>query len=327
MGYCRDLPGRQGGLRYVSAPMIFRPRMRQLRFNRWAVARLCRRMGIGLVFNASALWHMTAAMPGICSVYDLVDDHASLAGDDRMRPVIDRVIEHECRKSSAVVTISHALVGLIQDRYDRHAHYVPNGVDMGQMAGVSDADVQALRGQWKLQGKFVIGCIGNHGSWSGLGLLIESFRAVQREMPDAVLLIVGPGAEVDRYRSASGEGIVFTGPVPPREVYKYFRMIDVGTLPFDLLPFTENALPIKVLEYGASGKWTLASPLKELKTLNLPGVKFAEHSVAAWAQAMRESRSLGWDAAWTARYADFDWKRIAEGLCGVLEKAREGARA
>ncbi len=323
LGRCLNTPPSGTGIRYVTAPLLYRPRMGRLGFNRRAVEKLCRREGITMILNASAAFHMTAGLEGITSVYDLVDDHLSLAAP-ASRPVIGRVLEHELRNSAAIVTISHALTAMIQEQFGRPSAYVPNGVDFEQMTAVQPGEVEGLRVQLGLGGRFIFGCIGNHGSWSGMKLLLDAFAMVRARMPQAVLLVVGPGAEVDKYRGLADDAIRFTGPVPPAEVYKYFHLIHAGTLPFDLLPFTENALPIKVLEYGASQKWTLATPLKELKTLALPGVQFIEPRADAWAAALLAAPGLKWDRAWDARFRQFDWKSIARTVQQVLTQTREG---
>lgn len=324
MGRCLNEAPPSSSVRYITAPLLYRPRVGRLGFNRRAIEALCRREGVALVLNASAVWHMTANIAGVASVYDLVDDHLSLASP-ASQEVTRRVLSHELAGSNAVVTISHALVEWIAAQHGRKATYVPNGVDFAQMAAVAPADVEALRDRLGLRGRFVIGCIGNHGSWSGMKLLLDAFAAARSQMGDAVLLLVGPGAEVDKYRSQASDAVRFTGAVPPAEIYRYFKLIDVGTLPFDLLPFTENALPIKVLEYGAAGKWTLATPLRELKTLALPGVQFIEPRVDLWAKALVDARGLAWDGG-DARYRQFDWKSIAGTVADVLEQVRGGQR-
>lgn len=321
-GRCSSVRVPSDRLTYVSAPMRFRPLLGRLEYNRRGVAKLCRRLGISRILNASGASHITGGLDGVVSVYDLVDDHVSLASE-RSKPVTETVIEHEMATSDQIVTISHALIDLIREQYDREAHYVPNGVDFDQMAAVSGADVAALRQQLGLEGKYVIGCIGNHGPWSGLGLLIDAFKAIQPKMPDAVLLIVGPGPEVATYGDQASEHIRFTGPVSPQVVSTYFHAIDLGTLSFDLLPFTENALPIKVLEYGAARKLTLATPLKELKTLALPGVMFAPPTVEAWAEALCEARERPWQDTWREAYDQFDWARVAQKVCDAFDLAGE----
>lgn len=317
-GRCRDFNAPGDKLNYVSAPMLFRPAMGRLKFNRWGIQKLCCRYGISRILNASGSYHITGGISGITGVYDMVDDHASLASP-RSKPVTEKVIAHEIDASDAIITISHALIDLISQRYSQQAHYVPNGVDFEQMKNVCRENVSTLRRKLGLEDKYVIGCIGNHGPWSGLGLLIDAFKTIRQRMPDAVLLIVGPGEEVEKYRDQADERIIFTGPVPPSKVSDYFHAIDVGTLSFDLLPFTENALPIKVLEYGAAGKFIIATPLKELKTLALPGVVFVPQNVEAWAEALCEIRSRSWQAEWKLRYEEFDWKRIAQKVCEVFD--------
>lgn len=56
---------------------------------------------------------------------------------------------------------------------------------------------------------FVIGAIGRAERNKGFDLLIEAFRRAQ--LPDAWLVIVGQGDELDALRRSAGERVVFTG--------------------------------------------------------------------------------------------------------------------
>ena len=115
-------------------------------------------------------------------------------------------------------------------------------------------------------------------------------------------------------------------PVSPDEAAAWFHATDIGVLPFEPCPFTHNALPLKVLEYGAARKTVLASPLKELQTLQLPHVRLLPLERQAWAQALLDEAHspTPWEPAWDAVIERYDWPVLFSGLKERLLQRLEG---
>jgi glycosyltransferase involved in cell wall biosynthesis len=88
-----------------------------------------------------------------------------------------------------------------------------------------------LRQHLGLESKFVIGYVGNHGSFTGVDLVVNAFLSVRSRLPDAALLIVGPA---DCWRqlldSHLADGVIAIGGVNPEDVGLYFHALDLGVL-------------------------------------------------------------------------------------------------
>jgi glycosyltransferase involved in cell wall biosynthesis len=137
--------------------------------------------------------------------------------------------------------------------------YVPNGVDRERFAGVRDADAAALRQRLDLVGRRVVLYVGsmslvNHA----VDLLLEAFALVREEEPEAVLLLVGGGEDLEGLCSRAeslGLGALaqFVGRVEPAEVPLYYALADVSVDPVrdDLAARARS--PLKVVESLVTG--------------------------------------------------------------------------
>jgi len=72
--------------------------------------------------------------------------------------------------------------------------------------------------------------VGRLSPHKGVHLLLEAFKEVKKQMPNATLVIVGKatfGRYNDNLRKNSGEGVVFAGFVPDEELPYYFGACDL----------------------------------------------------------------------------------------------------
>jgi glycosyltransferase involved in cell wall biosynthesis len=106
--------------------------------------------------------------------------------------------------------------------------------------------------------------VGSFQPWHGVDLLLESFKFVLNEVPEAKLLLVGDGP-THRYMQNKAEEIkiteatIFMGSFPYREIPRILSMADVVTLPYPRLPRDLWFSPLKLYEYMAAGKAIVAS--------------------------------------------------------------------
>lgn len=143
----------------------------------------------------------------------------------------------------------------------------PDGADMPEEApdGGEDSNLKGSR--------LTIGYVGS--LYPGRGL--EVILGLAKRLPQYEFLIVGGSAkDVERWRNSciSQENICFTGYVPPRELARHYRKIDIV-----LAPYQEKVAisgggdtarwmsPLKIFEYMAYGKPIIASDLPALKEI------------------------------------------------------------
>jgi glycosyltransferase involved in cell wall biosynthesis len=196
---------------------------------------------------------------------------------------------------------------------------MPNGADLRALRAVPPAETAALRHCLGLDGKFIIGYIGNHGDYTGVDFVVDMFRRVRERIPNAALLIVGP-AEYWRslLETARADGVVWTGPVPPAEIRKYFNVLDIGVLAQEKSLGTELAFQLKVVEYSACRKFVVSTPLRTWELLRWPNVFLTELRVDAWVEAIVRAQHSTWKPEWDAIIEAFDWDALADRMAAVM---------
>jgi glycosyltransferase involved in cell wall biosynthesis len=137
--------------------------------------------------------------------------------------------------------------------------YVPNGADRERFADIDSYAVDALRRQLKLGGQKVVLYVGslsltNHP----VELLMEAFGLVHGVEPDAVLVIVGGGADYTRLQmQADAAGLAgavrFVGHVSSEKAPAYYVLADVSVDPVRDDIIAKSRSPLKLVESLAAG--------------------------------------------------------------------------
>jgi glycosyltransferase involved in cell wall biosynthesis len=295
----------------VQTPFLYvrRAGMEFLRpVNTWFVNRIIKRHKIDVVINELALVDSRNLRgPHVIDIVDLPSP---------------REIARWSRQADGAAGITTITEGLRAElaAAGMDAEVVPNGADLGRFR---NAEGGAIRARLGIGDRFVIGYIGNHAEWSGLGFLLDVFKIVKGALPEACLMIVGMGSEIPRAKAKaereSIRDVVFTGPVESTRVAAYFKAIDIGVLPFELDPHAALSFPIKVIEYSAARKMVVASPLNVLKEINLPNVRVVDRRVDLWARVIIESKAAAWNDAWDAAVEAYDWSNLASRLATYIK--------
>ncbi len=280
--------------------------------------RLTRACGIEYVLLSGASFRLPKAS-GVHCYFDVVDWFP----EDVLPPersALER--EQVCRLAAGaegVFAVSEPLAEKLAADCGIHAVPLPNGADLVKLRSVPAGRIAELRRRLGLDGKFVIGYVGNLGSYTGVDFLLDVFRAVRERIPEAALLLVGP-AEYwrDRIEAARGEGVIWTGPVAPGEVAAYFNALDVGVLAQEKTLGTELAFQIKVVEYSACRKFVVSTPLLTWERLAWPNVFLAELRVDAWVDALVRARRSEWRPEWDALVEPYDWNALADRIASVM---------
>jgi glycosyltransferase involved in cell wall biosynthesis len=232
--------------------------------------------------------------------------------------------QRQAAAAQGVVTITEGIRDRLR-KFGLEAEVIGNGADLERLRR---ADGRVLRRRLGLDGRLVISYIGNHTGWSGLTFLLDVFRLLKARVPQAALLIVGPGSELPRALAKRDEerieDVLFTGPVDPSEIAEYFAATDIGVLPREQDSYGHLSFPIKVIEYSASRKFVIASPLQTLQSLRLPNVILVRREVDAWVTALEQTKDLAWRRDWDPGITKFDWSRLSADLAAYM-KPRMGA--
>lgn len=130
--------------------------------------------------------------------------------------------------------------------------FIPNGVDLERYQPVGLAQKQALRSSLGLPDGPIVTYTGRLVPEKRIDQLIAIWPSIRISHPDALLLLMGTGAEETRLRQAAGEGILFLGRV--ENVAGYLQASDIF-----VLPSAAEGLSNALLEAMATGLPAIAT--------------------------------------------------------------------
>lgn len=178
--------------------------------------------------------------------------------------------------SDKVFTLTEAMKDLIKKRSGGEitAELVPNAVTPRKEVS-SKKDKELAKKLGIKENTKVIGFIGSVVEYEGLNLLAEAACSLKEK--DCQFLIVGAGAYLEELKTLTKklgveEKFIFTGRVPHSEVFSYYSLIDLVTLPRLSLPVCELVSPLKPFEAMAEKKLLLMSDVAAMKEFTKPGL-------------------------------------------------------
>jgi len=112
----------------------------------------------------------------------------------------------------------------------------------------------------------VILFMGTLYEFSGLDIYLRQFSKVLAKVPNARLLIVGGGPQLNRLKKLAfdlelSDKVTFTGFQPFTLMPQFISLADVCLMPFIINAVTRDIIPLKTLQYLACGKPVLSTPL------------------------------------------------------------------
>jgi len=122
-------------------------------------------------------------------------------------------------------------------RVNRNVHIVPTGIEVERFyrENFETKELDILRKTLGLKkDDFVILFVGRLAQEKSVDVLIDSHVSICKKYPNAKLLIVGDGPDIDRFKKQANklkinDNIIFTGKVPWKEVPKYYAISTVFT--------------------------------------------------------------------------------------------------
>lgn len=148
----------------------------------------------------------------------------------------------------------------------RRIAVIENGVDVDEFnPDICSRDVRGLLG---FEDRFIVGFVGSFRPWHGIDYMIAMAGKVVPQLPNALFLLVGDGADRPLYEKKVQEmGLTghfhFTGRVAHAEVPEYLLPMDVVIAPVVKKSFIGgfHGSPLKIFEYMAMAKSVIAPPL------------------------------------------------------------------
>lgn len=217
-------------------------------FGGWVVRRAMRQAGI----RRAILWFvvphpafMLDAVPHVAAIYYCIDDYAAHPGVDIQ--AISACDEELSRRADHVFVAPPALLPLKQ-QLNSHCSFSPHGVDVELFARAQRIDTEVPRQAASL-GRPVVGYFGLIAAWTDIELI--EWLALQR--PQWSFLLVGH-AHVDLATLRKLPNVALVGAQPYESLPGWAKAFDVAIIPYRLNRQVQNANPLKLREYLATGK-------------------------------------------------------------------------
>lgn len=305
-------------LNVIEFPFLHRPLFMAPRFNSFWLNRAIDRHDIDVVINGSYYVFNVKENRNFKYIFDLAD--FPFTGDRYFDRFIDRQIKKELSTADAATVVSRSLAKYMLDKYKKKTLFVPNGAYIRELRSSDTKGTERIRRRYNLGDKLIIGYVGFMGFWVDIKFLVDVFRQVKKENKASCLLLVGASSYPNSYiQELSGEDVIFTGGIK-EDINDYFNCLDVAVLPHRKCDFQDMAFHIKLIEYAAAGKIVVSSPLEEVVNLHFPNILLAELKPDLWVEAIKRAREMQWQGEWDKLVEPYDWRKIADGLCRIIEE-------
>lgn len=249
-------------------------------------------------------------------LYYCVDAFGEFPGYDR--ELIERRERELMDRTDVVITTSPPLY---RSRRLMHpnVHFIQHGVDHTHL---SRAVVEPLPVPPELKDlpRPIYGFVGMIGEWVDLDLVAD----LADRHPHASVVMIGPET-TGRGPCAAVNNIHWLGARNHTLLPQYLRQFDVGLIPFQHVPLTHHANPIKLYEYLAAGVPTVSTSLPAIDAVDgsvwladdgLSMAKACEEAVHCNSIAQRRDRSASmFPQSWTARLEEIG-AIVAETMLG-----------
>lgn len=177
----------------------------------------------------------------------------------------------------------------------------------------------------------ILGFIGSFHYWHGIDHLLHLIEHTVDDYPQIAYLLVGDGPmreEAEDFIRSHGyqDRVLFTGYVSHEEIPKYLAAMDIALAPYppmDVFYFS----PLKLFEYMASGKATIASDIGQISEIISDGHNgrlydpYDLDTLLRCAKDLIEQPKLRKEIGQRARATvleQFTWKRNADDILNVI---------
>jgi teichuronic acid biosynthesis glycosyltransferase TuaH len=251
-------------------------------------------------------------------VYWAQDDFVGGAALMGLNPrQLDATERKVAARSDLLIAANPTVADTWRDR-GHHPVVIPFGADV---TAYGDVDHAPLPPDVSMRGP-VAGFVGQINSRTDLRLL----EAVADS--EVSLLIVGPvnpAFEPERFSSLRQlPNVRWVGPKPFAALPGYFRLMDVGLVPYRDTPFNRGSFPLKTLEYLAAGRAVVATDLPAIRWLDTDLISVAT-TPALFADLVRHRATEARTPALIARRQRFagehSWARRAAAIDAAINTA------
>ena len=169
--------------------------------------------------------------------------------------------------------------------------YLPNGIDADRFKSPDTGALAQLRKSLGLEYHQVIAYIGSMSLTNhAVDLLLRAFVAVRSRLPNARLLLVGGGEDLEKLQKLSNDlgiddAVIFTGRVDPSQISLYYALSDLSVDPVHDDDAARGRCPLKMFESWACGVPFITGDVGDRRLL-------ADDPPAAWLIKPGDEHSL-----------------------------------
>jgi len=149
-------------------------------------------------------------VPFVFEVRDLWPESLEAVGFSSKRSILVRVLGRVAgllyRKASHIVVVTGPFKEYLQKVWSippEKISVVPNAVDC-ELLSPQDPAKEIVQ-EFGLEGRFVVGYIGNIGNAHGIETLVEAAACLRNSDPDVLFLVIGEGAEKEKLQSLTAK--------------------------------------------------------------------------------------------------------------------------
>jgi len=243
------------------------------------------------------------------------------------KPFTIRLLRKWFQKLDGKIAVSQPAMEFANKHLTGHYDIIPNGVDLKHFS----PDVPPI--DEFCDGKLNILFTGRLEKRKGVNYLLKAYQQVKEEIPDARLIIVGPGTRLrnkyEKYVRKNGlKDVVFTGHVSYEDLPRYYKTADVFCAPAT----GRESFGIILLEAMAIGKPIVASNIDGYARLITPGAEgllVPPRDEKMLAQALvslltNESLRQEMGARGILKAKDYDWKVLAQRIADYYNSILNG---
>ena len=187
-------------------------------------------------------------IPSIIKIDDAIYEKST--GLKSIQRKIEKIMNAKTlQNSSKILVVNEEVKKIVIDYYNIQNEkilVIPNGVEISLFKGTKTYDKKLV---------LFSGVMYKH---RGIDVLLEAAPKVIEKVPEAKFILLGDGDEMNEMKNIANQkkiakNIIFTGWINRDKIPQELKNASIGIGPLKLTTVTKNALPIKVLEYMASG--------------------------------------------------------------------------
>jgi len=273
-----------------------------------------------LVPNAAISCAKALEIPSIIKVDDAVYEKSS--GLKSIQRKIEKIISTRSLSKASKVLVSNLPSKEIMKSYykidEEKISIVPNGVDLS-----------FFKTKNRDPNKIVFSGVMYHHR--GLDVLLDAAPKIVKDIPETKLVLLGDGPEMKKLKETVKQknldsNVEFKGWIDRKDIPEHLSNASIGIGPLKRTTVTENALPIKVLEYMASSLPIIAKTgtLPEDVLKDNENGWFVENSSELYEKIIKLEQNpelvekMGKNSL--SMVQKFSWERIVKSIIDIYEQ-------